>query len=152
MITQVTKEIHRFLELHILDLQNDKISIASSYLMNYEKYVKVLHLLNSYIKNIEAFIDEVNIQDGEHKPPFVIIGSTVEIEDSSSHETRRLTITVTEGSAQADDAPGSGEPVSFLSDTGIRLLLREEGQSVTIKGRENETEIKIVSISYPLNL
>lgn len=152
MITQVTKEIHKFLELHVLELQNNKISIASRYLMNYEKYIKVLSSLNSYIKTIESYIDEVSINDGEHIAPFVIIGSAVDVQDMLTQEKRSIIITETGDGGNEDCFAACDENVSFLSDIGRKLLFKEAGQSILIKRPEIELNWRIDRISYYLNL
>lgn len=152
MVKQVTRLIHRFLELHILELQNNTISIASRYLMNYDMYIKVLNILNSYTKCIETYIDKASITDGENTPPFVIIGSTVELLDISSQEKRSLLITEAVDGSMENVMGASTQTVSFLSDIGRTLLLKEEGQSVEIQTTEGESAFRINRINYHLIL
>ena len=152
MTLQVTKEIHKFLELHVLEMQNNKISIASRYLMDYEKYIKVLNTLNSYIKVLETYIDDVCLREGEHTPPFVIIGSTVDVQDMSTQEKRILFITLTDDEGKEECFEACDETVSFLSDIGRKLLFKEVGQSISVKGPEGELNLGIDRISYYLNL
>lgn len=150
MIKRVTREIHKFLELHVLDLQNNKINIANRYLKDYEKYIKVLNFLNSYIKTVEKYIDEADIAGFEQIPPFVIIGSTVELQDISSRKKRTFIITESDECNTYD--ADSYDNVSFISDFGESLLFKEVGQILTIKQPDNERIIKIEKITYDLNL
>jgi transcription elongation GreA/GreB family factor len=152
-MTTLTKEIHRFLELHTLELQNSKISIANRYLTDYEKYIKVLNFLNSYIGTIEKYIDKAGIEAGEHSAPFVIIGSTVEVEDLATQ--KKHTVMVEKPDADyATAGPDSGcEYAPFLSAASLSLLFKETGQQLTLQdGEENEYTGRIERIDYNLNL
>ncbi|MDD5016516.1 MAG: hypothetical protein PHO15_00275 [Eubacteriales bacterium] len=131
MAIQVTKEIYSFLVQHILDMRDRKISIANNFSMDYEKYVNILSFLNSYIKSVEAFLEKVDIINGVHTPPFVIIGSVVEVLDMRQKK-HSFIIMAPGKSSRYDQANDGYETLSCLSDAGRSLLLKKRGQELTI--------------------
>ncbi len=72
----------------------------------------------------------------------VVFGSTVEVEDVDSGESRTYTIL---GPDEADPAKGS---ISFLSPVGQALLGREEGDEVTVDIPRGRVTYEIVDISF----
>jgi hypothetical protein len=127
-MTNIPKEIARFLELHALEYQNKKIEIANRYLSDYEKYMQVLDFFNWYILSVENFIDRADISAGELVLPFAVIGSTVEIRDASDQKKYSLFIR----------EPGTNHPgpqyeeVSCISGLGRSLLFKKEGEDIVI--------------------
>ena len=71
-----------------------------------------------------------------------IFGSTVEVEDVDTGETREFTIL---GPDEADPAKGS---ISFLSPVGQALLGKEEGDEVTIDIPRGKVTYEISGISF----
>lgn len=152
MITSVTNEIHRFLQLHAQELQDDKISLANRYLTDYEKYMQVINFVNNYTKTLEKCIDRLDISPGEHVPPFVIIGSMVEVQDALTQKQRMLII-----SEPGSEPPSAAENVqyetiSFLSDLGKSLLFKAVGQNLKIEEDGMACIGTIERINYNLNL
>ncbi len=134
MNRQITKEVYSYLALHMKDIQNRKIAMVRQYSMDYDKYVKVLGFLNRYIKSLEMYIDNAVVVEGESKPPFVTIGSVVDIKDSS-RRSRSYIITGT-GTASTYEASSGCEALSCFSELGMQLLLKEAGQEIRLdKGR-----------------
>ncbi len=72
----------------------------------------------------------------------VVFGSTVEVEDVDSGESRTYTIL---GPDEADPAKGS---ISFLSPVGQALLGREEGDEVTVDIPRGRVTYEVVGISF----
>ena len=72
----------------------------------------------------------------------VIFGSTVEVEDVDSGESRSFTIL---GPDEADPAKGS---ISFLSPVGQALLSREVGDEVTVDIPRGRVTYEVISISF----
>lgn len=72
----------------------------------------------------------------------VIFGSTVEVEDVDSGESRTFTIL---GPDEADPARGS---ISFLSPVGQALLGKEEGDEVSVDIPRGRVTYEIVKISF----
>lgn len=152
MITSVTKEIHKFLQLHTLELQDHKISLANRYLTDYEKYMQVINYINYYTKTLEQYIDYFDISPGEHVPPFVIIGSIVAVRDALTQKQRMLIIIEPGAEPPATAEKVQYESISFLSDLGSSLLFKVVGQNFKIVEDGNEYIGTIERISYNLNL
>ncbi|MGI5849343.1 MAG: hypothetical protein ACOX8Q_04675 [Christensenellales bacterium] len=152
MAKQITKEIYNFLVLHILEMRNQKINIANQYSIDYEKYIEVLEFLNSYIISIEEFLDKAKIVTGDHIPPFVIIGSIVDVADTISKTSRSLMIMAPGSHTVYDETKDGCEMVSCFSDIGRSMLLQEEGHSLTIKKPGGSIYRKIQRITYDLKL
>ncbi len=149
MTRYVTKEMNRFLELHALELQINKIRIVNRYLADYEKYMQVLNFLNSYIGTIEKYIHKAYITNGEQVPLFVIIGSIVEIQDISTQKKHILMIKKPDVEYATTVENSSYEDVPFLSATGRSLLFKEVGQDLILyEGEANEFIGKIERIDY----
>ena len=72
----------------------------------------------------------------------VIFGSTVEVEDVDSGESRSFTIL---GPDEADPAKGS---ISFLSPVGQALLSREVGDEVTVDIPRGRVTYEVIGISF----
>ena len=72
----------------------------------------------------------------------VIFGSTVEVEDVDSGETRTFTIL---GPDEAEPAKGS---ISFLSPVGQALLGREEGDEITVDIPRGRVTYEILAIKF----
>ena len=72
----------------------------------------------------------------------VIFGSTVEVEDVDSGESRNFTIL---GPDEADPSKGS---ISFLSPVGQALLGKEEGDEVTVEIPRGRVTYEVVSIAF----
>ena len=72
----------------------------------------------------------------------VIFGSTVEVEDVDSGDTRSFTIL---GPDEADPAKGS---ISFLSTVGQALLGREVGDEVTVDIPRGRVTYEVTGISF----
>ena len=72
----------------------------------------------------------------------VIFGSTVEVEDVDSGESRSFTIL---GPDEAD--PGKGS-ISFMSPVGQALLGKEEGDEVTVDIPRGRVTYEVISISF----
>ena len=72
----------------------------------------------------------------------VIFGSTVEVEDVDSGDTRSFTIL---GPDEADPTKGS---ISFLSPVGQALLSREVGDEVTVDIPRGRVTYEVIGISF----
>ncbi len=149
MKTLVTNEIHRFLQFHALEMQDNKIKIANRYLANYEEYIRVLSFLNSYIKTVEKALDLLDISIGEHIPPFVIIGSKVELKDANAE---RKYVFLTDESGEYAPVSAPCEAVPFHSGLGKELLFKEVGYTIKTEKGGNEFMGTIEQISYDLIL
>lgn len=131
MNRQITKEVYNFLALHMKDIQTRKMTMVRQYSMDYDKYVKLLSFLNRYIKNIEVYLDNAVVADGESAPPFVTIGSIVDVKDSS-RRTRSFIITAV-GTSSTYEASSGCEAVSCFSELGMQLLFKEPGQEIKLE-------------------
>jgi transcription elongation GreA/GreB family factor len=146
MNRQITKEVYNYLALHMKEIQSRKISMVRQFSMDYDKYVKVLGFLNKYIKNLEVYIDNAEVAKGESKPPFVTIGSVVDIKDSSRRS--RSYIITGAGTEGTYESSGGCEAVYWFSELGMQLLLKEAGQEIRLeKGKATGT---ITGIRYDM--
>jgi transcription elongation GreA/GreB family factor len=145
MNRQITKEVFSFLAMHMKDIQSRKMKLVKQYSMDYDMYVKVLEFLNSYIKDIEVYLDNSVIVEGDSAPPFAVIGSIVSVKDASKRE--HSYIITAAGTSSTYEASSGCQDVSCFSELGMRLLFKEVGQEVKL-GKQSGTSGTISSIKY----
>jgi transcription elongation GreA/GreB family factor len=131
MDRHITKGVFNYLAMHMKDVQTRKMKIVKQFVMDYDKYVKVLGYINAYIKNLETYLDNAIITEGEDRPPFVVIGSIVDIKDSARRS--HSYIITAAGTSSTYEASSGCEAVSCFSDLGMRLLLKEAGQEIRLE-------------------
>lgn len=118
--------------------------------MDYEKYTAALKILNDYLHSLEDNVNKASIVDGESEPPFVIIGSTVEVRESSG---RALSFTVMlPGNGSPGGLKGGSQHVSCLGACGRTLLLKQLGEKVAFETAEGKVTGVIERIIYDMKL
>jgi transcription elongation GreA/GreB family factor len=131
MNRHISKEVYSYIALHMKEIQSKKMIMVRQFSMDYDKYVKILGFLNRYIKNLEVYIDNAVMVEGESEPPFVTIGSIVGIKDSSRRS--RSYIITGVGTSSTYEASNGCEAVSCFSELGMHLLLKEPGQEIKLE-------------------
>jgi transcription elongation GreA/GreB family factor len=129
------------------DMQYRKMKLVKQYSMDYDKYVKVLGFLNSYIKDIEVYLDNTVIVEGESTPPFAVIGSIVSVKDASKRE--QSYILTAAGTSSTYEASSGCKDISCFSELGMQLLFKEVGQEIKL-GKQSVALGTLSSIRYDM--
>lgn len=126
----LTRSTFETLVKHLVDIEEDKNRIIEDYYPNLTKERESFYqLISNYISGIEDYINNVEIQEGEDlNCPFVIIGSTVEVEDLTYNEVEKFQII----SPFIDKSNINSDCASYLSPFGSALLLKGVGEKVEI--------------------
>jgi transcription elongation GreA/GreB family factor len=135
--------------MHVIDMQKNKMSIVKRYSMDYDKYTAALDLLNGYIHDVEDYLDNASVTDGEQEAPFVIIGSAVDILEKASG--RVQTFTIVPPGRNGLSKSGS-QVVSCFCSFGRALLLKKEGHEISIEETGGRAAGVIQRIRYDLKL
>lgn len=106
--------------------------------------------MDVYLKKLEELVGKVSVVERPTREkikslnylPFVIIGSTVELEEVSSGDTKKLRV------VSPYDASTSQNDLSYVSEFGRTLILKETGDIVETNLYGNNTVYRIKSIRY----
>jgi transcription elongation GreA/GreB family factor len=149
---RIANVIFNYLVYHAGELQKNKIAIARQYSREYEPHLKMLTFLDAYIQGIEDRLDSCERVQGQEDAPFVILNSTIEVENIQDGECARLCVTLpVEGFLTPYEQFKDAKVVSCFSHAGRALLFKEQGQPFALdEGGEKNCMIR--SIEYPLNL
>lgn len=86
MCSVVTQDVFNYLLKHMLDIHDQKMSLVSSYSIEYDAYMKMLITLKDYISRIEKYLECAQIQSGPNHLPFVLYGSHVYLSHDKTGE------------------------------------------------------------------
>jgi transcription elongation GreA/GreB family factor len=125
----ISKDVFDYLLDHMLDIHRKKMGIISAYSLDYDSYTSKLNFLNSYVREIEAFLETAMVQGEESDLPFVILGSVVYV---SKHTSEHAKIKI----VLPKEQPGINEKdIEFhtcFSDIGHSMLLKRIGENVQV--------------------
>ncbi|MDF2521209.1 MAG: hypothetical protein K0R84_1837 [Clostridia bacterium] len=129
---------------HLADIEDERDRILEDYYPSLTKERDSFHqLITGYIKGIEDYIYNADIEEaGSSSCPFVIIGSTVEVEDLTNNEVEMLQI----ASPFTNKLNINSNCASYLSPLGKALLLRDPGDEVEIEAPAGNIVFRIKSI------
>lgn len=87
MYTLVTQDVFDYLLKHLLDIHEQKMNLLSCFSIEYDAYMKMLSMINTYIQRIERFLGSAQIKDGENFLPFVIFGCRIVLSSLENQNT-----------------------------------------------------------------
>lgn len=108
--------------------------------------------MDVYLEKLEELVGRVKVVERPTREkikelnylPFVIIGSTVELEEVNSGDTQKMRV------VSPYDASISQNDLSYVSELGRNLILKETGAVIETDMDGNKTEYRIKSIRYEL--
>lgn len=132
---------------HLAEVDEDKYKFLEEYVFrSHHEQDRLRNFLDNYVAQIEHFLQNTGQSGpGVNSLPFVIIGSTVEVQDINSNQVLKLrVINPLRVDAGFDD-------VSCLSPVGKALLLKKAGDIISIETPGGITTYKLLSIelNYP---
>lgn len=125
----LTKDAYERILKDLVDLEGEYLKILDEFYPGYSKErEEFIDLITNYIKVLEKSISCITFEEeAKNKFPFVIIGSEVALLDSDNEEEFKYRIVSPYQKGSTIDF------ISFLSPLGAALLLKNEGEEVTVK-------------------
>ncbi len=117
-------------------LINEFFSSPSRERENFENFI------NIYIKELEKLVQNAKTNSKNNQPPFVVIGSNVQVQDLEDDEVYNFKI------ISPYDEKKDASSASFLSPVGKSLLLKRIGDKVDIKTPAGTLQYVIKSIEF----
>ena len=149
MCKSITKRMYDYLLDHVAQIEKEKEALIKAYYAeNIEEGMNIDDFFKDYKSAISSFLQDVEIRtEGTDHCPFVIIGSDVEVEDTTDLETYkyRIIFPYTKNPALHVDC------ASCLSPLGKALLLKNVDQQVRIEVPTGTLHYKIKSVVAPLS-
>jgi transcription elongation factor GreA len=141
-------DVFNTIRSHLAGLRNKKRKIIEKYFNEPSpECMEFEELLNSYISEMEQIMRSETLRpDNSGNLPFVIIGSSVEVEDVESGDMFRFKVVPPyQGNSKGLEMCD----VSCLSPVGKSLLLKSVGQKVKVAAPGGVFCYKIKSITLP---
>ncbi len=149
MCKSITKRLFDYLLDHVAQIEKEKEALIKAYYAeNVEEGMNIDDFFKDYKNTISSFLRGVEIQaEGTDHCPFVIIGSDVEVEDTTDMETYtyRIIFPYTKNPTLHVDC------ASCLSPLGKALLLKNVDQQVRIEVPTGTLHYKIKGVTAPLS-
>ncbi|NLY44356.1 MAG: GreA/GreB family elongation factor [Clostridiaceae bacterium] len=147
MSTVLSKAVFEMLVKHLVEIEEEKEQILGKYYPDTtEERELFIDLIDNYIGKIEEFIYKAKVKkDAEEACPFVIIGSTVEIEDMHCNEIERYKII----SPFESNSNVNIDLASYLSPMGKALLLKKVNDIVLVETPMGQFTYIVRSIKLP---
>lgn len=137
------KPIFENLVRHMAEIEDDKAKFIEEYVYrSSQDRDKLRDFFDHYTSVIEKFAGTISKDDADITPPFVIIGSLVQVQDLANGNIIDLRVI-----NPLRDEVGFDD-VSCLSPVGKALLLKKVGDSVSINTPGGVITYKIESIKY----
>lgn len=139
----LSKPVFEKLLANLVALEEGYENILDEYFPEFnDERDKTLEYIKEYIKEIDSLLKNVSISENSRNEfPFVIIGSEVEILDIDERETYKYRI------VNPHERDIAKDYISFLSPIGMSLLLKKNGETVTVETPEQTYKYQIKSIS-----
>jgi transcription elongation GreA/GreB family factor len=141
----VSKGVFDYLQDHMLDIHRKKMSIISAYTLDYDSYTAKLNFMNSYIKGIEAFLENTVADGDDTEIPFAILGSTVCLRNEATRQRAYVKIVLPKDQA-SQNAEGVKVYACF-SDWGHALLLKAPGERIKAGHASEEYVVEQIEMS-----
>lgn len=139
--------IPTMLSIHLSDIENEKVQVIEDYFCGETDEKREFELyINDYLSEIRQRIDILESNPKEQIYPFVIIGSTIEIEDMEDGEIIKLKIV----SPFFKSIDSTTDCASYLSPVGKGLLLKNVNEIASIETPTGQFEYKIKLIENPI--
>ena len=136
--------ISTMLSTHLSDIEDEKVQVIDDYFGGETDEKREFELfINDYISEVRRRIDVLKNNTKEQICPFVMIGSTIELEDLEDGEIMKLKIV----SPFFDSIDYT--TASYLSPVGKGLLLKNINEIASIETPGGQFEYKIKFIENP---
>lgn len=120
-----------FLARHLAGIENEKDVVLKEFYPNVSaESIKFEQFIADYIKSIENYIQNAQASENNSMQiPFVIIGSTVDIQDIDDQTVKTVRIV----SPFLNQGQVNYTFASYLSPLGRELLLKRKGERIKVK-------------------
>lgn len=138
---------------HLVDMEERKNEIINDFYPEIsEERARFCYLIESYLKRLEGLVTKVKVIERPTRDrikeldylPFVIIGSTIILEDLKSGNLCSYKV------VSPYHVSKLHTDISYLSHFGKKLLLKKAGDEVSININGDENSFRIKSIRYEL--
>ena len=150
---ELTTYVYRTIISHLVDFEEQRDEIVNG-LYSEPSAIRddFSCFLNTYLIKLEELIKAAQIADKPTREklkhlnylPYVIIGSTVELEDANGLNTQSFKIVC------PYDNSNSNKDLSYISSLGRALMLKKPGDVITAEVNRTNHTYKIKSIRYEL--
>ena len=148
MCSVVTQDVFNYLLKHMLDIHDQKMSLVSSYSIEYDAYMKMLTTLKDYIKRIEKYLESAQIQSGSNHLPFVLFGSHVYLSNEKTGENLLCSIILPNDPRYGKSLHNDVLLIDWCAGAADALLYKSVGDSVSVEvcGEAKSMTIKAIEI------
>jgi len=145
--TVLSEQMFELLSAHVAEIEMEKESIIKSfYADNAGSGMDIESFFREYTSTIENYLKSVKSRkDGMNSCPMAIIGSTVEVRDTTDMDIYSYHIVLPYAKKTGKDI----NHASCLSPLGRALLLKTAGSRVSIKTPTDLLSYEILSITLP---
>lgn len=134
MCSIVSQDVFDYLIKHMLDIHEQKMSIVSSYSIEYDEYMKMLFTIKGYIKKIENFLESATISKCSNHIPFVIFGCNIHLSSESTNENMVCRIVLTNDSKFDEKEDNGVIIIKCCAPAADSLLFKKIGDKVKLNG------------------
>ena len=152
MCSVVTQDVFNYLLKHMLDIHDQKMSLVSSYSIEYDAYMKMLTTLKDYINRIEKYLESAQIQNGSNHLPFVLFGSHVYLSHAKTGENFLCSIILPNDPRYGKSVHNDVHLIDCSSTAADALLYKCVGDTVYLEecGEIKSMTIKAIEIDVAM--
>ncbi len=146
MCSFVSQNVFDYLIKHMLDIHEQKMSIVSSYSIEYDEYMKMLYTIKNYIKRLERFLESVSVSDCPDKIPFVIFGCSIHLNSVGSSDNMVCSIVLPTDSRFYESEDKGVTLIKCCTPAADTLLFKKAGDRFMLDGFGDDVCWKIENI------
>jgi transcription elongation factor GreA len=145
--TVLSEQMFKILSAHVADIEKEKEAIIKSfYADNVGTGMDIEAFFREYTTAIDSYLNSVKVRgDGTDSCPLIIIGSTVEVRDTSDMDIYSYHIVL----PCVKKANRDMSHASCLSPMGRALLLKPVGSKVSVQTPSSLLSYEVMNIALP---